>query len=200
MRWTFTHRRLAEKVKAGLRAAGGTPMEFNTIAVSDGVSMGTSGMKTSLVSREVVADSIELVARGHLFDGVVALSGCDKTIPGTVMALARLNVPGVMLYGGSIAPGRLHRHDLPKHDVVEAVATSGGSTNAVLHLLAVATEAGVDLKIDDFDRIAEKTPQLCSLKPSGEFLAVDLYEAGGIMLVAQRLAELGLLHEDALTV
>src|SRR5204863_220058 len=138
--------------KEGVREAGGTPMELNTIAISDGITMGTSGMKTSLVSREVVADSIELVARGQLFDGVVALSGCDKTIPGTVMALARLDVPGV------------------------------------------------SLSIDDFDRIAEKTPQLCALKPTGPYLAVDLHEAGGIMLVAQRLAELGLLHTDALTV
>jgi dihydroxy-acid dehydratase len=293
----FHLRALAAAVKEGVREAGGTPMELNTIAISDGITMGTSGMKTSLVSREVVADSIELVARGHLFDGVVALSGCDKTIPGTVMALARLNVPGVMLYGGSISPGRFHGHDVSIQDVFEAVganaagkmsdeeleelvevaspgagacggqytantmamafevmgicppvasyvpaqngakreaakeagrmvvdvlrrglrpreiitkeslenaiaavATSGGSTNAVLHLLAVATEAGVDLNIDDFDRIAERTPQLCSLKPAGEFLAVDLYEAGGIMLVAKRLAELGLLHEDAVTV
>ena len=293
----FHLRALAAAVKEGVREAGGTPMELNTIAISDGITMGTSGMKTSLVSREVVADSIELVARGQLFDGVIALSGCDKTIPGTVMALARLDVPGVMLYGGSISPGRFHGHDVSIQDVFEAVgahaagkisdeeleelvdvaspgagacggqytantmamafevmgicppvasyipaqngakreaakdagrlavdvlrrglrpsaiitreslenaiaavATSGGSTNAVLHLLAVATEAGVDLSIDDFDRIASKTPQLCSLKPSGEYLAVDLYAAGGIMLVAQRLAELGLLHEDALTV
>jgi len=293
----FHLRALAAAVKEGVREAGGTPMELNTIAISDGITMGTSGMKTSLVSREVVADSIELVARGQLFDGVIALSGCDKTIPGTVMALARLDVPGVMLYGGSIAPGRFHGRDVSIQDVFEAVgahaagkisddeleelvevaspgagacggqytantmamafevmgicppvasyipaqngakreaakdagrlavdilrrglrpsaiitreslenaiaavATSGGSTNAVLHLLAVATEAGVDLSIDDFDRIASKTPQLCSLKPSGEYLAVDLYAAGGIMLVAQRLAELGLLHEDALTV
>ena len=293
----FHLRALAAAVKEGVREAGGTPMELNTIAISDGITMGTSGMKTSLVSREVVADSIELVARGQLFDGVIALSGCDKTIPGTVMALARLDVPGVMLYGGSISPGRFHGRDVSIQDVFEAVgahaagkisddeleelvevaspgagacggqytantmamafevmgicppvasyipaqngakreaakdagrlavdilrrglrpsaiitreslenaiaavATSGGSTNAVLHLLAVATEAGVDLSIDDFDRIASKTPQLCSLKPSGEYLAVDLYAAGGIMLVAQRLAELGLLHEDALTV
>jgi dihydroxy-acid dehydratase len=293
----FHMRALAAAVKEGVREAGGTPMELNTIAISDGITMGTSGMKTSLVSREVVADSIELVARGQLFDGVVALSGCDKTIPGTVMALARLNVPGVMLYGGSIAPGRFHGRDVSIQDVFEAVgahaagklsdeeleelvdvaspgagacggqytantmamafevmgicppvasyipaqngskraaaketgrmavdvlrrglrpreiitraslenaiaavATSGGSTNAVLHLLAVAAEAGVDLSIDDFDRIASSTPQLCSLKPGGEYLAVDLYEAGGIMLVAQRLAELGLLHQDALTV
>ena len=293
----FHLRALAAAVKEGVREAGGTPMELNTIAISDGITMGTSGMKTSLVSREVVADSIELVARGHLFDGVVALSGCDKTIPGTVMALARLDVPGVMLYGGSISPGRFHGRDVSIQDVFEAVgahaagkisdeeleelvdvaspgagacggqytantmamafevmgicppvasyvpaqdgakreaakeagrmavevlrkgirpsqiitreslenaiaavATSGGSTNAVLHLLAVATEAGVSLSIDDFDRIAEKTPQLCALKPTGPYLAVDLHEAGGIMLVAQRLAELGLLHTDALTV
>src|SRR5436190_4560392 len=293
----FHLRALAAKVKEGIREAGGTPMELNTIAISDGITMGTTGMKTSLVSREVIADPNELVARGHLFDGVVALSGCDKTIPGTVMALARLDVPGVMLYGGSISPGRFPGRDVSIQDVFEAVgahaagkisdegleervdvaspgagacggqytantmamsfevmgicppvasyvpaqdgakreaakeagrmavevlrkgirpsqiitreslenaiaavATSGGSTNAVLHLLAVATAARVSLSIADFDRIAEKTPQLCALKPTGPYLAVDLHEAGGIMLVAQRLAELGLLHTDALTV
>src|SRR5881227_1668382 len=293
----FHLRALAAKVKDGIRAAGGTPMEFNTVAISDGITMGTSGMKTSLVSREVVADSIELVARGHLFDAVIALSGCDKTIPGTVMALARLDIPGVMLYGGSVAPGRFQDHDVTILDVFEAVgavaagkmteqelnelesvahatagacagqftantmgmafevmgispvaanivpamepskaevaeaagrlvmdvlrrglrpsdiitreslenaiaavAASGGSTNAVLHLLAVAREAGVALDIDDFDRISERTPLLCSLKPGGDYVAVDLYEAGGIALVAQRLLEAGLLHGDAPTV
>jgi dihydroxy-acid dehydratase len=293
----FHLRALAAKVKDGIRAAGGTPMELNTIAISDGITMGTSGMKTSLVSREVIADSIELVALGHLFDGVVALSGCDKTIPATVMALARLNVPGVMLYGGSIAPGRFQGHDVTIQDVFEAVgrhaagtmsdedldalehvaspgagacggqftantmamafevlgispmgsamvpaenaskanvaaeagrlvmdildrglrprdiitkeslenaiaaiATSGGSTNGVLHLLAVAREAGVELDIDDFDRISEATPLLCDLKPGGRYVATDLYAAGGVPLVAQRLLEAGLLHENAMTV
>lgn len=293
----FHLRALAAKVKDGIRAAGGTPMELNTIAISDGITMGTSGMKTSLVSREVIADSIELVALGHLFDGVVAISGCDKTIPGTVMALARLDVPGVMLYGGSIAPGRFKDQDVTIQDVFEAVgkhaagsmtedeleelvkvaspgagacggqftantmamafevlgispmgsamvpavhaskadvamasgklimdvlerglrpsdiitrdslenaiaaiATSGGSTNGVLHLLAVAREAGVELDIDDFDRIAERTPLLCDLKPGGRYVATDLYAAGGVALVAQRLLEAGLLHEDAITV
>jgi dihydroxy-acid dehydratase len=293
----FHLRALSAKVKEGIRAAGGTPMELNTIAISDGITMGTNGMKTSLVSREVIADSIELVALGHLFDGVVALSGCDKTIPGTVMALARLNVPGVMLYGGSIAPGRFQGHDVTIQDVFEAVgkhaagsmtdeelteleeaaspgagacggqftantmamafevlgispmgssmvpamdtskadvameagklvmdvldrglrprdiitkdslenaiaaiATSGGSTNGVLHLLAVAREAGVALDIDDFDRISEQTPLLCDLKPGGQYVATDLYAAGGVPLVAQRLLEAGLLHEDAITV
>jgi dihydroxy-acid dehydratase len=293
----FHLRALAAKVKDGVRAAGGTPMELNTIAISDGITMGTSGMKTSLVSREVIADSIELVALGHLFDGVVAISGCDKTIPGTVMALARLNIPGVMLYGGSIAPGRYKGADVTIQDVFEAVgkhasgkmtdeeldelehvaspgagacggqftantmamafevlgispmgsamvpavhagkaavaveagklvmdilerglrprdiitrdslenaiaaiATSGGSTNGVLHLLAVAREAGVELDIDDFDRISEATPLLCDLKPGGRFVATDLYAAGGVPLVAQRLLEAGLLHEDAITV
>jgi dihydroxy-acid dehydratase len=293
----FHLRALAAKVKEGIRAAGGTPMELNTIAISDGITMGTSGMKTSLVSREVIADSIELVALGHLFDGVVALSGCDKTIPGTVMALARLNVPSVMLYGGSIMPGRFHGKDVTIQDVFEAVgkhaagkmsdeelselehvaspgagacggqftantmamafevmgispmgsamvpavnaskaevaveagklvmdilerglrprdiitkeslenaiaaiATSGGSTNGVLHLLAIAREAGVELDIDDFDRISEATPLLCDLKPGGRFVAPDLYAAGGVALVAQRLLEAGLLHEHALTV
>jgi dihydroxy-acid dehydratase len=293
----FHLRALAAKVKEGIRAAGGTPMELNTIAISDGITMGTSGMKTSLVSREVIADSIELVALGHLFDGVVALSGCDKTIPGTVMALARLNVPAVMLYGGSIAPGRFQGHDVTIQDVFEAVgkhaagrmsdeelselehaaspgagacggqftantmamafevlgispmgsamvpaenaskatvameagklvmdildrglrprdiitkdalenaiaaiATSGGSTNGVLHLLAVAREAGVQLDIYDFDRISERTPLLCDLKPGGRYVATDLYAAGGVPLVARRLLEAGLLHENAMTV
>jgi len=293
----YNQRRLAEFVKEGIRAAGGTPMEFNTIAISDGITMGTAGMKTSLVSREVIADSIELVGRGHLFDGVVALSGCDKTIPGTVMALCRLDVPSVMLYGGSIAPGHFHGHDVTIQDVFEAVgkhaagtmtdaelteleaaaspgagacggqftantmamafevlgispmgsamvpamdaskaqvahacgelvldvlargqrpsdivtraglenaiaaiATSGGSTNGVLHLLAIAREVGVELSIDDFDVIASRTPLLCDLKPGGRFVATDLYRAGGVPLVAKRLLEAGLLHADAPTV
>jgi dihydroxy-acid dehydratase len=293
----FHLRALAAKVKEGIRDAGGTPMELNTVAISDGITMGTTGMKTSLVSREVIADSIELVARGHLFDGVIALSGCDKTIPGTVMALARLDVPAVMLYGGSIAPGHYNGRDVTIQDVFEAIgthaagrmtdeeltaledvaspgagacggqftantmamayevlgispmgssmvpamdgskgdvafeagklvmdvlsrgqrpsdiitreglenaiaaiATSGGSTNGVLHLLALAREAGVELSIDDFDRISERTPLLCDLKPGGRFVAVDLYAAGGVPLVAQRLLEAGLLHEDAQTV
>jgi dihydroxy-acid dehydratase len=293
----FHLRALAAKVKEGVRAAGGTPMEFNTIAISDGITMGTSGMRTSLVSREVIADSIELVARGHLFDAVIALSGCDKTIPGTVMALARLDVPGVMLYGGSIPPGRWNGRDVTIQDVFEAVgahatgrmtdeeladleahaspgpgacggqftantmamafevlgispsgaamvhaqdqtkaqvayeagrlvvdvlrrglfprdiitkpalenaiaavAASGGSTNAVLHLLAVARETGVELSIDDFDRISEATPLICDLKPGGRFVAVDLAAAGGVPLVLNRLSEAGLLHEEAITV
>jgi dihydroxy-acid dehydratase len=293
----FGLRALAAKVKEGIRAAGGTPMEFNTIAISDGITMGTSGMKTSLVSREVVADSIELVARGHLFDGIVALAACDKTIPGAAMALARLNVPGVLLYGGSILPGHYKGRDVTIADVFEAVgahaagritedelheleeaaspgvgacggqftantmamafevlglspmgsamvpaayedknrvateagalimdvlargqrprdivtreglenaiaavATSGGSTNGVLHLLALAREAGVDLDIDDFDRIAERTPTTCDLKPGGRFVAKDLYEAGGIAVVAKRLLEAGILHADVPTV
>ena len=293
----FHLRALAAKVKEGIRAAGGTPMELNTIAISDGITMGTAGMKASLVSREVIADSIELVADAHAFDAVIALSGCDKTIPGTVMALARLDVPGVMLYGGSIAPGRFQGHDVTIQDVFEAVgkhaagkmsdaelteledaaspgagacggqftantmamafeilgispmgsamvpamdgskadvayeagrlvmdvlrrgqrpsdiitreslenaiagvAASGGSTNAVLHLLAVAREAGVPLSIDDFDRISEATPLLCDLKPGGQYVAVDLYHAGGVPLVAKRLQEAGILHEDAQTV
>jgi dihydroxy-acid dehydratase len=293
----FHLRALAAKVKEGVRAAGGTPMEFNTIAISDGITMGTAGMRTSLVSREVIADSIELVSRGHAFDAVIALSGCDKTIPGTVMALARLDVPSVMLYGGSIPPGRYQGRDVNIMDVFEAVgahaagtidddelraieeaaspgvgacggqftantmamafeflgispmgpslvpaqdatkaevayaagelvmdvlrrgvrpsdvitrdalenaiaavASSGGSTNGVLHLLAVAREMGIELSIDDFDRIAEQTPTLCDLKPGGRFVATDLYAAGGCAVLAQRLAEAGLLHEDAITV
>jgi len=293
----FHLRRLSERVKAGIRAAGGTPIEYNTIAVSDGISMGTEGMKASLISREVIADSIELVARGHLFDGVVALSGCDKTIPGTVMALARLNLPSVMLYGGSIMPGHFQGHDVTIQDVFEAVgkhasgkmtnaelkdledhacpgpgacggqftantmaiafeflgispmgrngvpamdqrkddvafdcgkmvldllkrdlrprhiitkkslenaiaavATTGGSTNAVLHLLAIAREAGISLSIDDFDRINRKVPLLADLKPGGRFVASDLYAAGGTTLVAKRLIDAGLLHERQPTV
>ena len=290
-------RRLSEKVKAGIRAAGGTPIEYNTIAVSDGIAMGTEGMKASLISREVIADSIELVARGHLFDAVVALSGCDKTIPGTVMALARLNLPSLMLYGGSIMPGKFQGHDVTIQDVFEAVgkhaagkmteaelrdlenhacpgagacggqftantmaiafeflgispmgfngvpamdprkdevafrcgqlvmellrkdlrprqiitrkamenaiaavATTGGSTNAVLHLLAVAREAGVRLTIDDFDKINRNVPLLADLKPGGRFMAADLYTAGGTTLVAKRLLDADRLHADQLTV
>jgi len=290
-------RRLAERVKAGVRTAGGTPIEFNTIAVSDGIAMGTEGMKASLISREVIADSIELVVRGHLFDGVVALSGCDKTIPGTVMALLRLNLPSLMLYGGSIAAGkfrgravtiqdvfeavgscaagRMTQRDLheledracpgpgacggqftantmamaievlglspmgsasvpamhPAKDVaafeagklvmkllrrdlrprrivtrqalenaIAAVAATGGSTNSVLHLLAIAREADVPLSIDDFDRISQRTPLLADLKPWGRFVATDLYRAGGVGLIAKRLLEAERLHPSALTV
>lgn len=293
----FHLRRLSERVKAGIRAAGGTPIEYNTIAVSDGISMGTEGMKASLISREVIADSIELVARGHLFDAVVALSGCDKTIPGTVMALARLNVPSLMLYGGSIMPGQFQGHDVTIQDVFEAVgkhasgkmtdaelkdledhacpgpgacggqftantmaiafeflgispmgrngvpamdgrkddvafecgkmvmelvkqdlrprriitrkslenaiaavATTGGSTNAVLHLLAIARESGIKLSIDDFDKINRKVPLLADLKPGGRFAAADLYAAGGTTLVAKRLLDAGLLHANQPTV
>ncbi|MFP6573462.1 MAG: dihydroxy-acid dehydratase [Vicinamibacterales bacterium] len=290
-------RDLAEQVKVGIREAGGTPMEFNTVSISDGITMGSEGMKASLVSREVIADSIELVARGNLFDGIVVLVGCDKTIPGGVMALVRLNIPGLVLYGGSIAPGQWEGKDVTIQDVFEAVgthaagnmtdeqlcaledvacpgpgacggqftantmstvcellgvspmaangvpamvaekddvakqagslvldlvqkdvrprqivtadalenaiaavATTGGSTNAVLHLLAIAHEAGVDLKLEDFDRISEQTPLLADLKPGGRFVATDLYRAGGLELVVSRLKEAGLLHTDAITV
>jgi len=290
-------RRLSEQVKQGIRAAGGTPIEFNTIAISDGISMGTEGMKCSLISREVVADSIELVVRGHLFDAVVAISGCDKTIPGTVMALARLDLPGLMLYGGSIAAGRFEDRDVTIQDVFEAVgacaagrmssaklheledtacpgpgacggqftantmatameligispmgmnsipamdpakdqaafavgelliallregvtprqiltreafenaiagiAATGGSTNGVLHLLALAREASVPLALDDFDRVSRRTPLLADLKPGGRFTAPDMHRAGGVRLVAQRLLEAGLLHGEAKTV
>jgi dihydroxy-acid dehydratase len=293
----FHLRRLAERVKEGVRAAGATPMEFNTIAISDGITMGSEGMKTSLVSREVIADSIELVSRGYLFDAVIALSGCDKTIPGCVMALARLDVPGVMLYGGSIAPGRFHGKDVTIQDVFEAVgahaagdmtdeelaelesvaspgagacggqytantmacafeamgispvgssmvpaedgkkgqvaedcgrlvvdllergvrpseiitkeslenaiacvAATGGSTNAVLHLLALAREADVPLSIDDFDAVSNRTPLLADLKPSGRYVATDLFRAGGVGLVTKRLQEAGVLNEDVPTV
>jgi dihydroxy-acid dehydratase len=293
----FHLRRLSAKVKEGIRAAGGTPLEFNTIAVSDGISMGTEGMKASLISREVIADSIELVARGHLLDGIVALSACDKTNPGTVMALARLNLPGLALYGGSILPGAFEGHDVTIQDVFEGVgayaagrmtaeqlhtlemqacpgagacggqftantmatvmellgislmdsgsvpamdpkkdevafeagrqvmellrrdirprdvitrasienaiasiAVTGGSTNGVLHLLAIAREAGIDLDIDDFDRVSTKTPLLADLKPGGRYVAKDLYEAGGIRLVAKRLLDAGRLNPDCITV
>jgi dihydroxy-acid dehydratase len=293
----LNQRDLAAQVKAGIRAAGGTPMEFNTVSVSDGVSMGTEGMRASLISREVIADSIELVARGHLFDGVVCLVGCDKTIPAAVMALCRLDLPGLVLYGGSIAPGRWRDRDVTLQDVFEAVgqhavgklssedlhslenvacpgagacggqftantmataveflglapaglggipatepgkkaaaekagtlavdvvrrdlrpsqivtrealenaiasiAATGGSTNGVLHLVAIAREVGVELSIDDFDSIARRTPVIADLKPGGEYTAVDLYNAGGVSLVARELDKAGLIHADALTV
>ncbi len=293
----FNNRVLAAKVKEGIRAAGGTPMELNTIAISDGITMGTAGMRASLVSRELIADSIELVASAHHFDAVVAISGCDKTIPGSVMALARLNIPALMLYGGSIRPGwfkgqevtiqqvfeavgsyaagkiteeELHELEqvaspgagacggqftantmamafevlgispagsamVPAEDgrklevavqvgelvmdtlrrgqrpseiitkqglenAIAAVAMSGGSTNGVLHLLAVAREAGIPLQINEFDRISERTPLLCDLQPGGQYVATDLYEAGGVPLVLKRMLEAGVLHADAQTV
>ena len=290
-------REVAAWVKEGVRAAGGVALEFNTIVVSDGITMGTSGMTASLVSREVVADSIELVSRGYFFDGLVTLSGCDKTIPGTVMAMARLDRPSLMLYGGSIQPGHHNGRDVTIQDVFEgigacaagriteeelgeleraacpgagacggqftantmatlfeamgispmgsgsvpavdpakedvarecgrlvvelvrsglkardlitresiengiavAVAT-GGSTNSVLHLLALAHEAGVELNIDDFDVISARTPLIADLKPGGRFVATDLHQAGGVALVARRLLEAGLLHGDCMTV
>jgi len=292
----YNLRDLAVKVKEGIRAAGGTPMEFNTIAISDGVTMGTEGMKASLVSREVIADSIELVARGHMFDGIVALVACDKTIPAAAMALLRLNVPSVVLYGGSILPGRYQGRDITIQDVFEAVganaagkitdgelldienhacpgagacggqftantmatvmeliglspmgtaavpqvdarkagvsfrcgkivmeavrrdlkprqiatrkafenaiagvAATGGSTNAVLHLLAMAREAGVALEIDDFQEVCRRTPVLVDLKPGGRFVAVDVDKAGGIGVIAQRLVEGGYVDGSALT-
>jgi len=290
-------RELAAAVKRGVRQAGGTPMEFNTVSISDGITMGAEGMRTSLVSREIIADSIELVARGNHFDGLVVLVGCDKTIPGAVMAVARLNLPSVVLYGGSIAPGSFRGRNVTIQDVFEAVgahsrgnlsdsdlkeiedracpgagacggqftantmamvceflgiaamgsggvpavhpgkarqaeatgklvmelvteqrlprqiltrpafenavasvAATGGSTNAVLHLLAIAHTAGVPLVIDDFERISARVPLIADLKPGGRFVATDLFEAGGTPLVARRLLDLGLLHADALTV
>ncbi len=290
-------RELAGHVKAGVRAAGGTPLEFNTVSISDGITMGTEGMRASLVSREVIADSIELVARGNLFDALIVLVGCDKTIPGGVMSLARLNIPGLILYGGSIAPGTFDGHAVTIQDVYEAigkharggitdaqlksletaacpgagacggqftantmalvceflgiapmglssvpatnpakgnsgyragemvmdllrrditpskiitksaienaiagVAATGGSTNSVLHLLAIASEAKIALSIDDFDRISSRTPILADLKPGGRFVATDLYAAGGTALVAKRMLEAKLLHGESLTV
>jgi len=290
-------RHIAEHVKAGIRAAGGTPLEFNTVSISDGITMGSEGMRASLISREVIADSIELVARGNLFDALVVLVGCDKTIPGGVMALARLNIPGLVLYGGSIAPGHFQNRDVTIVDVFEAVgahargsmsdadflalensacpgagacggqftantmalaceflgiapigdssvpatdsekdnasrhagalvinllrrgvkprdiitrkalenaiasvAATGGSTNSVLHLLAIAREAGLPLQIDDFDPISARTPLISDLKPGGRFVATDLHRAGGPALVAKRLKDAGLLHADCATV
>lgn len=293
----FLLRDLAVDVARGIREAGGTPMEFNTIAISDGITMGTQGMKTSLISREIVADSIELVTRGHMFDGLICLVACDKTIPGAAMALLRLNIPGLVLYGGSILPGKYQGKDITiqevfeavgacasgkitedelveienaaspgygacggqftantmatvmeliglspmntamvpqmdprKHDVaaycgqiildavranrlprdictrkafenaIAAVAASGGSTNAVLHLLAMAREAGVELDITDFNTVSERTPLLMSLKPAGIHVAADVDKAGGIGVLAKRLVEGGYVHGDAITV
>ncbi len=293
----FHLRRLSAKAKEGIRDAGGTPMEFNTIAISDGETMGTEGMRASLVSRELIADSIELVCRGQMFDAVVCIVGCDKTIPGAAMALARLNLPGLVLYGGTIAPGSYRGKDVTIQDVYEAiganvagkisdaelkelenvacpaagacggqytantmstvmemiglspmgfnsvpamdpqkdevsfdcgkivmnvlktglrprdiltreafenaiasVAASGGSTNSVLHLLAIAREAGVNLEIDDFQRVSERTPLLADLKPSGRFVAADMHRAGGIGLLAKRLLQGKYLHASEKTV
>ena len=290
----LNQRKLAQDVKRGIREAGGTPMEFNTIAVSDGVSMGTEGMKASLVSREVIADSIELVARGHLFDGLVCVVGCDKTIPAAVMALARLDLPGLVLYNGSIAAGRFRDRDVTIQDVFEAVGAnaagtmsaeevhalegvacpgagacggqftantmsmaleflgispagtngipatdptkahaaeeagrlamqlvrddirprsiltreaidnaiagivaSGGSTNGVLHLLALARELGIELELEDFEEVALRTPVLCDLVPGGRFVATDLHAAGGVAVLARELVKGGLVHADA---
>src|SRR6202161_4809947 len=293
----FHLRRLSAQVKEGIRAAGGTPMEFNTIAISDGETMGTEGMRASLVSRELIADSIELVCRGQLFDAVVCVVGCDKTIPAAAMALARMDLPGLVLYGGTIAPGSYRGKDVTIQDVFEAVganaagkitdqelhdlenvacpaagacggqytantmstvmemiglspmgfnsvpamdaakdqvafdcgkvvlnllqqaisprtiltrdafenaiasvAATGGSTNAVLHLLAIAREAGVDLEIDDFQTVSERTPLLADLKPSGRFVAADMHRAGGVRLLARRLLHGKNLHPKTLTV
>jgi dihydroxy-acid dehydratase len=294
----YNQRRLAESVKEGIRAAGGTPMEFNTISISDGVSMGTEGMKASLVSREVIADSIELVVRGHLLDGLVCLVGCDKTIPGAAMALARLDVPGVVLYNGTIYPGtykgvrnatvvtvfeaigayragkitldELYEvenvacpgpgacggqftantmstvmefiglspaglngipaedpkkdeaarvtgelvMDLVRRDVrpasivtrealengIASVAATGGTTNGVLHMLAIAHELGIPLDIDDFGAVADRTPIVADMTPGGRYTATDIYEAGGVALVMRELLKRDLLHADARTV
>jgi dihydroxy-acid dehydratase len=293
----FHLRRLSAKVKEGIRAAGGTPMEFNTIAISDGETMGTEGMRASLVSRELIADSIELVCRGQLFDAVICVVGCDKTIPAAAMALARMNLPGLVLYGGTIAPGSYRGKDVTIQDVFEAVganaagkitdeelhelenvacpgagacggqytantmstvmemiglspmgfnsvpamdakkdsvayhagkvvmttlhkdilprnvltreafenaiasvAATGGSTNAVLHLLAIAREAEVDLQIDDFQKVSERTPLLADLKPSGRFVATDMHRAGGVRLLARRLLHGRCIHPETMTV
>jgi dihydroxy-acid dehydratase len=293
----FNQRELAQRVKSGIREAGGTPIEFNTISVSDGVSMGTEGMKASLISREVIADSIELVVRGHLLDGLVCLVGCDKTIPAAAMALCRLDVPGLVLYNGSIAPGTFRGRDITIQDVFEAVgayaaekidaaelhevesaacpgagacggqftantmsaaleflglspggmngipalnrgkgdaaeeagriamrlvrddvrpsrivtrealenaaasvAATGGSTNGVLHVLAIARELEIPFSMDDFDTIASRTPIVASLKPGGKYVATDMFDAGGVALVARELARRDLIHAGAMTV
>jgi dihydroxy-acid dehydratase len=298
----FHLRDVAAAVKQGIRDAGGTPMEFNTITISDGITMGTEGMKASLISREVIADSIELVARGNLFDGIVCIAGCDKNMPGTIMAMARLDIPGIMLYGGSIAPGHLTQPDGSSKDItilnvfegmgahsagkindaelealeaaacpgpgacggqftantmamageflgispmmltgvpamaadkasasreagrmimdlcrndlrpskiltrqalenaIVAVCASGGSTNAVLHLIAIASELGIPLSMDDFDRISEHTPFICDLSPGGKYVAKDYQDAGGSRLLAKRLLDAGLLKGDGITV
>src|SRR5690242_11838499 len=290
-------RELATHVKDGIRAAGGTPLEFNTVSISDGITMGTEGMRASLISREVITDSIELVTRGNMFDALIVLVGCDKTIPAGIMSLARLNIPGLVLYGGSIAPGKFEGHAVTIQDVYEAigkharggitdaqlksletaacpgagacggqftantmalvceflgiapmglssvpatdrakaaagrragelvmdllrknvtplkiitksaienaiagVAATGGSTNSVLHLLAIANEAKIPLSIDDFDRVSSRVPILADLKPGGRFVATDLYAAGGTALVAKRMVEGGFLHGECLTV
>ncbi|MEO6805567.1 MAG: dihydroxy-acid dehydratase [Edaphobacter sp.] len=298
----FHLRDVAAAVKQGIRDAGGTPMEFNTITISDGITMGTEGMKASLISREVIADSIELVARGNLFDGIVCIAGCDKNMPGTIMAMARLDIPGIMLYGGSIAPGHLKQPDGSSKDItilnvfegmgahsagkisdaelealeaaacpgpgacggqftantmamageflgispfnltgvpamdphkasasreagrmimdlcrrdvrpskivtrqaidnaIAAVCASGGSTNAVLHLIAIASEFGIPLSMDDFDRISERTPFICDLSPGGKYVAKDYQDAGGSRVLAKRLLDAGLLKGDSITV
>jgi dihydroxy-acid dehydratase len=290
-------RDIAEALKEGIREAGGTPMEFNTVTISDGITMGTQGMKASLVSREVIADSIELVARGNLFDGLVGIGGCDKNMPGIIMALCRLDIPGMMLYGGSIAPGKLNGVDITIQNVFEgigshaagriddaglealeaaacpgagacggqftantmamsgeilgispielsgvpatspeklaatrkaghilmdavranrkpsqiitrkalentiaSVAASGGSTNAVLHLLAIAREIGIPLTIDDFDAISDRTPYICSLTPAGKYVASDYQAAGGSRLLARRMIDAGFADGSALTI
>jgi dihydroxy-acid dehydratase len=293
----FHLRRLSAKMKEGIRAAGGTPLEFNTISISDGITMGTEGMKASLISREMIADSIELVTRANYFDGVIALASCDKTLPGTIMALIRLDIPALMLYGGSIAPGRYKGKDITVQQVFEAIGAytsgritaeelheiesvacpgpgacggqftantmamtaeimgispmgmndipamddgkdsvsfdagklilemiendlrpskiitkqalenaiasataSGGSTNAVLHTLAFAREAGIPFTLDEIEAITERTPLLADMLPTGKYTAIDLHRAGGIRLFAQRMLEGGYLHGDALTV
>src|ERR1017187_1530638 len=222
----FHLRRLSAKVKEGIREAGGTPMEFNTIAISDGETMGTEGMRASLVSRELIADSIELICRGQMFDAVVCVVGCDKTIPAAAMALARMNLPGMVLYGGTIAPGTdplkdeiscacgkvvmnvLQKGIMPRdiltreafENAIASVAATGGSTNAVLHLLAIAREAGVALEIDDFQTVSARTPLLADLKPSGRFVASDMHRAGGIRLLARRLLNGKHLNPSAKTV
>ena len=293
----FHLRRLSAKIKEGIRAAGGTPMEFNTVSISDGITMGTEGMKASLISREIIADSIELVARGNFFDGIICLAACDKTMPGTIMAMIRLDIPGIMLYGGSIAPGNYRGKDVTVMDVYEAIgaysagkisaddlqemedvacpgpgacggqftantmamvaeilgicpigmadipamdddkdrvsrdlgqiilnmieadlrpskiisrealdnsmaaiAASGGSTNGVLHTLAFAREAGIPYTIADIEAINKRTPLICDLKPTGRFVATDMYRAGGIRLLAQRLVEGGYVDGSQMTV
>src|SRR6266545_1317029 len=198
----FNHRQLAEHVQRGVREAGGTPMEFNTIAISDGITMGTEGMKASLISREVIADSIELVARGHMFDALVTIASCDKTVPASAMAMIRVDRPAVLLYGGTIMPGRFRGREVAVGEVFEAIGAvaAGKMDEQELLELALAREAGVPLTIEDIDRISRRTPLLCDLKPGGRFTAYDLHVAGGIQLLTKRLLDAGLVDGSAMTV
>src|SRR5438874_1132886 len=190
--------RLADRAKDWVRAAGGFPLEFATIAVSDGISMGHEGMRASLVSREVIADSVETVMHAERFDAMVTFAGCDKSLPGMLMAAARLNLPSVFVYGGSILPGEYKGQAL--ENAIAVTMALGGSTNAVLHLLAIANEARVELALEDFNRVAARVPHIADMKPHGKYHMVDLDKVGGVPVVMQHLLDAGLLHGDCVTV